>query len=73
MKAPFLIGRILFGGYFRYNGINHVRNRSSLSQYAGAKNVPKPDLAVTPTVHRHADRRSQHSAGHQTPSWARRR
>jgi putative oxidoreductase len=49
MKAPFLIGRILFGGYFLYNGINHLRNHSSLSQYAGSKHVPKPDLAVTGT------------------------
>lgn len=47
MKAPFLIGRAIFGGFFLYNGINHFRNREMLSQYAGAKNVPMPDLAVT--------------------------
>jgi uncharacterized membrane protein YphA (DoxX/SURF4 family) len=46
MKIPFLIGRILFGGYFLYNGINHFVNRSALAQYAGAKKVPKPDVAV---------------------------
>jgi uncharacterized membrane protein YphA (DoxX/SURF4 family) len=49
MKIPFLIGRALFGGYFLYNGINHLKNRSSLAQYAGSKNVPKPDVAVTAT------------------------
>ncbi|MBV9158346.1 MAG: DoxX family protein [Acidobacteriaceae bacterium] len=46
MKALFLIGRIVFGGFFIYNGINHFKERESLSQYAGAKNVPNPDLAV---------------------------
>jgi putative oxidoreductase len=46
MRATHLIGRILFGGYFLYNGINHFRNRAGLAQYAGAKQVPKPDLAV---------------------------
>ncbi len=47
MKAVFLIGRIVFGGFFLYNGINHFKQRESLSQYAGAKNVPNPDIAVT--------------------------
>lgn len=47
MKAPFLIGRAIFGGFFLYNGINHFRNREMLSQYAGAKKVPMPDVAVT--------------------------
>jgi putative oxidoreductase len=47
MKAPFLIGRLLLGGFFVYNGINHFRERKTLAQYAGAKNVPAPDAAVT--------------------------
>jgi putative oxidoreductase len=46
MKAAFLIGRILFGGFFLYNGINHFKQKDALSQYAGAKNVPYPDVAV---------------------------
>ena len=46
MKAVFLIGRIVFGGFFLYNGINHFKQQKVLSQYAGAKNVPHPDLAV---------------------------
>ncbi len=46
MKVPFLIGRILFGGYFLYNGINHFRNHEPLSQYAGAKKVPAPKASV---------------------------
>jgi uncharacterized membrane protein YphA (DoxX/SURF4 family) len=46
VKFPFLIGRMVFGGFFIYNGINHLRQRKNLSQYAQSKNVPKPDIAV---------------------------
>jgi putative oxidoreductase len=46
MKAPFLIGRLLFGGYFLYNGINHLRNRTQMAPYAESKGVPKPEAAV---------------------------
>ena len=49
MKVPFLLGRVLFGGYFLYNGINHFREHEAMSQYAGSKNVPKPGLAVKAT------------------------
>lgn len=47
MKAPFLIGRLLFGGFFIVSGINHLRNREQMAPYAGSKGVPKPKLAVT--------------------------
>jgi len=47
MKAVFLIGRLVFGGFFLYNGINHVKQHKNLSQYAGLKNVPMPEQAVT--------------------------
>ena len=47
MKTPFLIGRIIFGGFFVYNGINHLKQRQSLSQYAAAKKIPMPEAAVT--------------------------
>ena len=46
MKAPFMIGRLLFGGFFLYSGINHFMQRKELSQYARGKNVPMPDIAV---------------------------
>jgi putative oxidoreductase len=46
MKAAFLIGRIIFGGFFLYNGINHIKQKQGLAQYAGSKNVPYPELAV---------------------------
>lgn len=47
MKTPFLIGRILFGGFFLYNGINHLRERKNMASYTAAKGVPSPELAVT--------------------------
>lgn len=46
MKAAFLIGRAIFGGFFLYNGINHFKQTAGLSQYASAKNVPNPEQAV---------------------------
>ena len=46
MKAPFLIGRLLFGGFFLYNGINHLKNRRQMAPYAEAKGVPKAEAAV---------------------------
>jgi uncharacterized membrane protein YphA (DoxX/SURF4 family) len=46
MKALLVIGRAIFGGFFLYNGINHFKQQQALTQYAGSKNVPRPDLAV---------------------------
>jgi putative oxidoreductase len=46
MKALFLAGRIAFGGFFIYNGLNHFLKWKSMSQYAGAKKVPQPEAAV---------------------------
>ena len=47
MKAPFLIGRILFGGFFLYNGINHLLQRKNMANYTASKGVPSPEVAVT--------------------------
>src|SRR5437667_12347402 len=49
MKAPFLIGRLIFGGYFIHNGINHFKQTETIAQYAGAKKVPRPREAVIAT------------------------
>jgi putative oxidoreductase len=49
MKAVFLLGRIIFGGFFLYSGLHHFQQRKQLAQYAAAKNVPMPDAAVTVT------------------------
>ena len=46
MKATFMLGRALLGGFFLYNGINHFLKLNSMAQYAGAKNVPMPQVAV---------------------------
>jgi putative oxidoreductase len=47
MKALFLIGRLLFGGFFLYSGINHLRKHKQMAPYAESKGVPAPDAAVT--------------------------
>lgn len=49
MRIPFLIGRAMFGGYFIMSGIKHFQQQSQMAQYAAAKKVPKPDLAVKAT------------------------
>ena len=46
MKAPFVIGRGLLGGFFLYNGINHFRQADALAAYAKAKNVPAAKAGV---------------------------
>lgn len=46
MRIPFLLGRLIFGGYFVTAGINHFRKTQMMSQYASMKHVPKPELAV---------------------------
>jgi putative oxidoreductase len=49
MKTPFLLGRVIFGGFFIYSGIHHFQQKKEMAQYAGAKHVPMPELAVTAT------------------------
>jgi putative oxidoreductase len=46
MSFIFLIGRIIFGGYFIMAGWNHFKNVGHLAGYAGSKGVPSPKLAV---------------------------
>jgi putative oxidoreductase len=41
-----LIGRLLFGGLFLYNGINHFQNRAAMTGYAAYKGLPMPSLAI---------------------------
>lgn len=47
MKALFLFGRLVFGGFFLYNAVNHFKQRGAMAQYAASKKVPAPDVAVT--------------------------
>jgi putative oxidoreductase len=49
MKVTFLIGRLVFGGFFLYNGINHLKQRKQLGQYAESKNVPLAEAVVAAT------------------------
>ena len=44
MNDLFLVGRIIFGGFFTYNGINHLLNSSSMAQYVAAKASLSRDL-----------------------------
>jgi putative oxidoreductase len=42
----FLIGRILYGGYFVMSGVNHLTKTGMLAGYAQSKGVPSPKFAV---------------------------
>lgn len=46
MKTAFVLGRLLFGGFFLYNGINHFKEARTHTDYAAAKGLPAPGLAV---------------------------
>jgi putative oxidoreductase len=42
----FVIGRILFGGLFLYNGLNHFINFAAIQGYCAYKKVPLPAAAT---------------------------
>lgn len=41
-----LLGRVLFGGFFLFAGMNHVRKMDMLTAYAQSKGVAVPQMAV---------------------------
>lgn len=49
MNALFVLGRVIFGGFFAYSGYNHLRNVRQMAPYAGSKGVPSPERAVQAT------------------------
>lgn len=49
MKALFIIGRIIFGLYFIFNGVNHFAQMKMMTGYAASKGVPLPSVAVIVT------------------------
>lgn len=49
MDILFLIGRILFGGFFISSGINHFTKWEEMSAFAKAKGVPLASTAVPMT------------------------
>ncbi len=46
MKTLFILGRLLFGGFFAFNGIGHFLQLGPLAGYARMKGVPAPEAAV---------------------------
>lgn len=46
MDFAFLIGRIIFGGYWLMAALNHFKNLNHMSEYAKAKGTPFPKLAA---------------------------
>ncbi len=49
MEILFLIGRILYGGFFTMSGLNHFMQLNQMAPYAESKGVPAPKLAVIVT------------------------
>lgn len=46
MTYLFLIGRILFGGFFLMNGFNHFTKHAMMRGYTKSKGLPLPGAAV---------------------------
>lgn len=46
MANLFLIGRIIFGGFFVYQAYNHFKNHGGLTQYAQSKKLPMASVMV---------------------------
>lgn len=49
MDILFLIGRITFGGFFIFSGINHFTKLQEMASYAKAKGVPFASAGVLMT------------------------
>lgn len=41
-----LAGRLLFGAFFAFNGLNHFMKKDMMSGYAESKGVPSPEISV---------------------------
>ncbi|MBI4457840.1 DoxX family protein [Candidatus Uhrbacteria bacterium] len=46
MDYVFLLGRVLYGGFFLLSGLKHFRNAPAMTAYAASKRVPYPNVAV---------------------------
>ena len=49
MRLIYGIGRFVLGGFFLYNGFNHLANAEALAGYAAAKKTPNPRFDVEAT------------------------
>ena len=47
MEFVFLLGRLMFGGFFLMNGINHFTQKKGLIEYSRSKHIPSPEVAVS--------------------------
>jgi len=47
MNFAFLVGRMIVGAYYIYNGLHHFIKLGQLTEYAKFKGVPLPQVAVT--------------------------
>ena len=41
-----LVGRLLFGGFLAFQGLNHFMNTDEMAGYAGSNGVPAPRFGV---------------------------
>lgn len=46
MEIIFIIGEVIFGLYFIYNGYSHFKHNAGLTGYAKSKGVPMASLSV---------------------------
>jgi putative oxidoreductase len=49
MNIAFLVGRIVFSGYWLMASFNHFKNLNYMSEYAKARGTPSPKVAVAGT------------------------
>src|SRR3989337_2589733 len=49
MEWLLLVGRVVFGAYFVYNGLNHFRRLGMMAPYTASMGVPQARLAVVVT------------------------
>jgi uncharacterized membrane protein YphA (DoxX/SURF4 family) len=42
----FLLGRVLFGGFFVLSGVRHFQNLEMMAGFTGSKGFPAPKMAV---------------------------
>lgn len=47
MRVIYGLGRAVLGGFFLYNGVNHLTHTEPLENYAAAKHLAYPHLSVT--------------------------
>ena len=46
ITAIHILGQILLGGYFIYNGVKHFKDHRDYSAYAASNSVPTPQFSV---------------------------